>query len=619
MATPAQVRAKLWQGGILASMDWVAACVEWLAADQPGLTREQVVLEVQQQWLDTDITAAGVMDRPVLPADLAAARVVHLPGNYVVMVEQATDVGSPAYGQLQKLHQVDVENARVGEEEGATQGQLATQATQGGRHQAAWEPRPSRALSLALTDGSQRVRGLEEAPLPQLPDFPRPGTKLVLQGPITARRGVILLQPHQVRVLGGEVEELVEQHTPKSVLEARLGTKDVGQVSRFADAPTGQAGDGGQGQDRPAGSGAPQQSIKQEPAARQNYQDQQPSNWQNNGPGQNQQNHHQQQQNQQSQNQQNLLRSQNSNWVGNQQQQNQNQPRQQNQQFFHQDVGDFPDDRDFLDVQDFPDDEADFPPLSPPPVGFPEPSLPAAASTATDFPEDDMEDEELLLAASQAELASPPSTSSLTPPASSVFLSPSRPTAAVQPLAARRPAAGSSPPDHCSRPARAPSPVSRAGWRGEEAAREEEVAQAVAREPWTYLTLLLPRLRAGVGFTAKVKVVSATLASKIALRKTAAGPAWNLAIVINDGTESVVAALAPALLDLHLGPAAEYKTSSKEAFKERSKEMSVMLARLSSVVTLEALAGDTATLTILKMEAVNGLHLAQMRRRRLAA
>ena len=150
-------------------------------------------------------------------------------------------------------------------------------------------------------------------------------------------------------------------------------------------------------------------------------------------------------------------------------------------------------------------------------------------------------------------------------------------------------------------------------------AREEEVAQAVAREPWTYLTLLLPRLRAGVGFTAKVKVVSATLASKIALRKTAAGPAWNLAIVINDGTESVVAALAPALLDLHLGPAAEYKTSSKEAFKERSKEMSVMLARLSSVVTLEALAGDTATLTILKMEAVNGLHLAQMRRRRLVA
>ena len=167
MATPAQVRAKLWQGGILASMDWVAACVEWLAADQPGLTREQVVLEVQQQWLDTDITVAGVMDRPVLPADLVAARVVHLPGNYVVMVEQATDVGSPAYGQLQKLHQVDVENARVGEEEGATQGQLATQATQGGRHQAAWEPRPSRALSLALTDGSQRVRGLEEAPLPQ--------------------------------------------------------------------------------------------------------------------------------------------------------------------------------------------------------------------------------------------------------------------------------------------------------------------------------------------------------------------------------------------------------------------------------------------------------------------
>ena len=52
--------------------------------------------------------------------------------------------------------QVDTENARVGgEETDATQ--TGYQATQGGRFAAAWEPKPSRALYITLTDGFHKV------------------------------------------------------------------------------------------------------------------------------------------------------------------------------------------------------------------------------------------------------------------------------------------------------------------------------------------------------------------------------------------------------------------------------------------------------------------------------
>ena len=54
------------------------------------------------------------------------------------------------------MTQVDTENARVGgEETDATQ--TGYQATQGGRFAAAWEPKPSRALYITLTDGFHKV------------------------------------------------------------------------------------------------------------------------------------------------------------------------------------------------------------------------------------------------------------------------------------------------------------------------------------------------------------------------------------------------------------------------------------------------------------------------------
>ena len=113
MSNPRLVKAKLSQGGIHCTLEWVTAGMEWLAEEGPGLRPEQIVVRLQEQWTLTDISVPGVMDRGVLPANLAGQGKVELAGQYSLQVQHGHDIGTPAYGQLQKLHNVDLENARV--------------------------------------------------------------------------------------------------------------------------------------------------------------------------------------------------------------------------------------------------------------------------------------------------------------------------------------------------------------------------------------------------------------------------------------------------------------------------------------------------------------------------
>ena len=100
-----------------------------------------------------DLRVEGIVEKPVLPPSLSDSRVITLPAStYTLMVVEASDVGNPAYGQLQKLHSVDTANSKVGEEEDELEG---TQTQGGTKYQAAWQPKPSRATLITLTDGFQ--------------------------------------------------------------------------------------------------------------------------------------------------------------------------------------------------------------------------------------------------------------------------------------------------------------------------------------------------------------------------------------------------------------------------------------------------------------------------------
>lgn len=46
---------------------------------------------------------------------------------------------------------------------------------------------------------------------------------MLIKGPVQCRRGVILLRPENVEILGGEVKSLVQKNAPENVLARLVG------------------------------------------------------------------------------------------------------------------------------------------------------------------------------------------------------------------------------------------------------------------------------------------------------------------------------------------------------------------------------------------------------------
>ena len=120
------------------------------------------------------------------------------------------DIAKPAFSQLQVLQKLDNENTEVTAEN--------TQYTQGPRQNAASQSM----LKLELNDGFSTIAAIEhqlwgnkikEADL-------LPGAKIRLIGPLEVRRGIILLRPQNIELVGGHVEEMNKE----ARLEQKLKT-----------------------------------------------------------------------------------------------------------------------------------------------------------------------------------------------------------------------------------------------------------------------------------------------------------------------------------------------------------------------------------------------------------
>nr|XP_020458010.1 recQ-mediated genome instability protein 1 [Monopterus albus]XP_020458011.1 recQ-mediated genome instability protein 1 [Monopterus albus]XP_020458012.1 recQ-mediated genome instability protein 1 [Monopterus albus]XP_020458013.1 recQ-mediated genome instability protein 1 [Monopterus albus]XP_020458014.1 recQ-mediated genome instability protein 1 [Monopterus albus]XP_020458015.1 recQ-mediated genome instability protein 1 [Monopterus albus]XP_020458016.1 recQ-mediated genome instability prote len=202
---------------------WLEACVEWLQEEAGGpghLSQQQINQQALDQWLLTDLRD---LDYPVLPEGLAQAQKTNLSGTFCVQVDSILDVSRPAYGQLQKWRGTDCANDEVS---------AVTQTTQ-----RPWETRPTRMLLMQVTDGVQSLEAMEYRPIPALSTALRPGVKLQLQGQMDCRLGVLLLGPTNIKVLGGEVEDLVERNDQGRVLCRTLGLPEDEEQQEREEAP----------------------------------------------------------------------------------------------------------------------------------------------------------------------------------------------------------------------------------------------------------------------------------------------------------------------------------------------------------------------------------------------
>ena len=532
----------------------------------------QVLLKLQEQWSLTDITTPGLMDRFLLPADLAVTGPGKsvLPGQYRLQVQYGYDVGSPAYGQLQKLHNVDRENARVSadDSQASQAGGGGYQATQGGQYQAAWEPRPQRVMMLTLTDGQTTVEAMEHQTVRCLPDVIAPGTKLQLLGPVTVRRGILLLTDTNTRLLGGEVDEIKEQFSLQTILQQKIGKEDVGQRNRFAGTNSGVT--------RPppvrtlptATAPAPHPPA---PAATPAPPPRIPSN----------------------------------------------------------EIDDIPDDDDEMllmaasQVENTQEDEPLVPRVtaSPPRVSSSwsrgghgataGPPVGVVQPLRTIQPCNDTGGDRLK---NPTNISSDKSNKSSKTIAQSSIISFMKTKDPAETDARKQSQATSSIPTF--------SLLDSDEEFESDMPLEPSPKKTKPSEPFNYLVNFKKSLakKPSQTLSSRFKVVSSTLASKLHLKRTEQGPQWSVMIMLNDGSESIKADIDPRLLEEEIGPPLQYLEQGskdprlKAEFKGRMKRFSCKLAELNCIVTLRAKHDNYCT--VIKMDDISGLHLALMRKRR---
>uniref|UniRef100_A0A8B9Q9T4 RecQ-mediated genome instability protein 1 n=1 Tax=Apteryx owenii TaxID=8824 RepID=A0A8B9Q9T4_APTOW len=204
-------RAETWLSStwhIKVPLTWLEACINWIQEENSGsnLSQAQINRQVFEQWLLTDLRD---LEYPILPDCILDAPKGELSGFYSIQIDSLVDVSQPAYSQLQKLRGKSTVNEEV------------TANTQA--FQKPWEAKPTRMLMLQLTDGVHQIQGMEYQPVPVLHSNLSPGTKITVQGHVAYRLGVLLLKPENVKLLGGEVDALLEEYSQERVLARLIG------------------------------------------------------------------------------------------------------------------------------------------------------------------------------------------------------------------------------------------------------------------------------------------------------------------------------------------------------------------------------------------------------------
>jgi hypothetical protein len=203
--------------------------------ENTNFSRQKILEEIKNQWFTTDIREGGVQERGQIEESWLKARKIIIKQNICVQVLSAIDISKPAYTQLQEMLKVDNANTAVsadGDNSGPTQ-QPGTQ------FKAAWEPKGSRTLTLCFTDGFKQIHAIEHQPISAIRYPTSPGMKIKLIGPLTCRRGTLLLVPKNVHVISeNAIEELSEEFDLKKMLTGKIGTDYVGPIQVDNQIPT---------------------------------------------------------------------------------------------------------------------------------------------------------------------------------------------------------------------------------------------------------------------------------------------------------------------------------------------------------------------------------------------
>ncbi|GMN56589.1 hypothetical protein TIFTF001_025700 [Ficus carica] len=158
--------------GLGLKREWLGSCVRRLEQALPGFGGLGVDSKAKlcfEKFLVSDMNRSG---GGVFPVNVDRLHLVDLPGPFVLQVDEIVNISNPVKGRYQKA-----------------------------------APGIKRCLKLSMTDGVQRVFGMEYRPIRDLDALAPAGLKVVICN-VHVRHGLLMLVPEAFEVLGGVVEEL---------------------------------------------------------------------------------------------------------------------------------------------------------------------------------------------------------------------------------------------------------------------------------------------------------------------------------------------------------------------------------------------------------------------------
>ncbi|XP_015514027.1 recQ-mediated genome instability protein 1 isoform X1 [Neodiprion lecontei] len=187
---------------------WLRECIEYYTSENRDASLSAVEAFVISQWLLSDLREIN-NEKGCLPCGITQQAVTVLPGRYILQVDKMYDISQSKYSQLQKIRNVSEVNIKA----------TAVETP-------AWEPKGKRMMQMFLNDGVQDLIAIEYKLIKTLKDTLLPGFKVMIIGPVTCRKGVMLLEEKNFKELGGEVDSILKMNALENVLARAVGMEE---------------------------------------------------------------------------------------------------------------------------------------------------------------------------------------------------------------------------------------------------------------------------------------------------------------------------------------------------------------------------------------------------------
>lgn len=215
----AAVKSKLFScHTIKAKSDWTEECLKFFLSQNAGMSDEELYQAAFEQFLLADVNGAS---NPVIPGSVKQNKQPFtLYGTFVLQLQFLIDIGkflarliyvarnltslnliaeSP-YEQHRRLHNIRLDEVNEI------------------RESKAFKTKRKRMFKLELCDGHNTICAMEYSTIKVLNTKLSPGTKLKVIGPLKVVNHILLLEPKNLEILGGDVDHLLITNAYENVL-----------------------------------------------------------------------------------------------------------------------------------------------------------------------------------------------------------------------------------------------------------------------------------------------------------------------------------------------------------------------------------------------------------------